>query len=412
MRRKNNRIHPAVVTLLVAALCLVSIGGIVLFSRLSAPAQPELPPEPPQDPVIESSAAPEPAPPPQTVHFMAAGDNLIHDIIYTQAASRTGGTGFDFTPVYEHTRGMFDTADVSFLNQETIIAEKLFPLSGYPQFNSPEALGNTMVDMGFDLIHLANNHMLDMGEAGLYAALEFWNSKRGQGVLPFGAWETKEAMNQPILYEKNGITFGIVPVTEHTNGLRLPADTKLRYLLSSEIEEMHRQVELAKQAADFVILSIHWGTESSNDTNENQRHLAGLFTEWGVDLVLGHHSHTLQPMEWQEGADGHRTLVVYSLGNYISAMLYPQHMLGGVLDLDIQKTDGKAEISRAAMLPIITHYDSANRWQVRNYRFEDYTEALANEHGVKVKHPELSIPYFADIIRKNIPEEFRPQLPL
>ncbi len=348
---------------------------------------------------------PEPEPEPSKLHFMAAGDNLIHDNIYKQAAARTGGNGFDFDPPYQYVAGMFKDADVNFINQESLIAESAAPLSGYPQFNSPEAVGNKLVDMGFNVICMANNHMFDMGETGLIASMDYWDA---QPVLSMGAWRTEEDMQRPLIIEKEGIKIGFVPITEHTNGLKLPAETPLRFIRSDEYELMKQQVALARANSDFVVVSIHWGTENSNNTNDNQLELSQMFADWGVDLVLGHHSHTLQPMEWRTGQSGKRTLVVYSLGNFISSMLDPQNMLGGVLDLDIEKDPktGETAITRAKMIPVVTQYDTTGRQNVRIYPFANYTDAFVSQHGMKQWHGHFSVSYLSGIIKKNIPAEF------
>ncbi len=348
---------------------------------------------------------PEPEPEPSRLHFMAAGDNLIHDNIYKQAAARTGGNGFDFDPPYQHIAGLFEEADIAFINQESLIAERIGPLSGYPLFNSPEAVGNKLVDMGFNVVCMANNHMFDMKEAGLIASMDYWDA---QPVFSMGAWRTEADMQRPLTVEKEGITIGFVPVTEHTNGLKLPAETALRFIRSDEYDLMKQQVALARANSDFVVVSIHWGTENSNNTNDNQLELAQMFADWGVDLVLGHHSHTLQPMEWRTGQSGKRTLVVYSLGNFISSMLDPQNMLGGVLDLDIEKDakTGETAITRARMIPVVTQYDTTARQNVRIYPFADYTDALVSTHGMKQWHGQFSLSYLSGIIRKNIPAEF------
>lgn len=359
-----------------------------------------------ETPASEPASEPDPEPESSKLHFMAAGDNLIHDNIYKQAAARTGGSGFDFDPPYQYVEGLFKGADVAFINQESLIAESAAPLSGYPRFNSPEAVGNKLVDIGFNVVCSANNHMFDMGEDGLITSMNYWDSK--QGVLPIGAWRTEEDMTKPLTIEKNGITIGFVPITEHTNGLKLPADTPLRFIRSDEYDLMKQQVELAKANSDFVVVSIHWGTENSNEENDNQLELAQMFADWGVDLVLGHHSHTLQPMEWRTGQSGKRTLVTYSLGNFISSMLDPQNMLGGVLDLDIEKDakTGETAITRAKMIPIVTQYDTTGRKDVRIYPFADYTDELVAKHGMTQWHSQFSLSYLSGIIKKNIPTEF------
>ncbi len=397
-------------TLLIAVLCCAALGVFLLSSQMTAPVS-----RPPET-VSQPSSLPEPVEenPDAVVRLRAVGDNLIHDSIYRQAAEYAGGEGFDFGPVYEHVAALVADADLSFINQETIIAERLFPLSGYPLFNTPEALGEHMVEIGFDLVNVANNHMFDMGEAGLEAALDFWEE---QGVQVFGAWRSEEAMQQPVLTEKNGITIAWVPMTEHTNGLSLPASTAMRYIRTDERELIRQQIELAQANADFVIVVPHWGTEYSLSPNDNQLELAQWFADLGVDLVLGSHSHTLQPIEWRTGQGGNRTLVVYSLGNFVGSMLYPQNMLGGMLDLEITKDGetGEVSITHAGLIPTVIHYEGLGT-HLRVYPFSEYTDELAASHGlvelaasydVAIAPGSFSMDYMREILDSNIPEEFR-----
>lgn len=403
--RRNDAIK---LTLLIAVLCCAALGVFAMAARLAEPDKPAPPPSSvsaPPEPVEESPDA--------VVRLRAVGDNLIHDSIYRQAAEYAGGEGFDFGPVYEHVADLVADADLSFINQETIIAERLFPLSGYPLFNTPEALGEHMVEIGFDLVNVSNNHMFDMGEQGLAAALDFWEE---QGVQVFGAWRSEEAMQQPVLTEKNGITIAWVPMTEHTNGLSLPASTAMRYIRTDERELIRQQIELARANADFVVVVPHWGTEYSLSPNDNQLELAQWFADLGVDLVLGSHPHTLQPIEWRTGQSGNRTLVVYSLGNFVGSMLYPQNMLGGMLDLEITKDGetGEVSITRAGLIPTVIHYEGLGT-HLRVYPFSSYTDELAASHGlvalaatydVTIAPGSFSMEYMREILRSNIPEEF------
>ena len=406
--------------LLVLALCAAAAGLLVLtgtFDAAKAPSrtQSAAPPVSSQEPQSEPVSA---QPADATVRLKAVGDNLIHDSIYRQAAEYAGGNGYDFAPMYAHIADFIADADLSYINQETIIAQRVAPLSGYPMFNTPEALGEYMAEIGFDVVSVANNHMFDVGEEGLRAALDFWEE---QGVTVFGAWRTEAEMQKPILTEKNGITIAWVPMTQHTNGLTLPRGTEMRYILTDERDLIEQQIALARANADFVIAVPHWGDEYVLDANDYQRELAQQFADWGVDLVIGSHSHTLQPVEWLTGEGGNRTLVVYSLGNFIGNMLYPQNMVGGVLDVDITKDGetGGVSITRAEVLPTVIHYEGIAR-DIRIYPVDRYTAELAARHGMEqldavydvVPTQKLTLAYIRSIIERSIPEEFRPNLDL
>jgi poly-gamma-glutamate synthesis protein (capsule biosynthesis protein) len=413
---KKKSIAPLITVLLVCVLCAGAAGLLMMSGVFGKGDDPFVAST--TEPVSDESVEPEQEEPSgtaetTTMRLKAVGDNLIHDSIYRQAAEYAGGNGYDFAPMYQYVADVIADADLSYINQETIIAEKLYPLSGYPQFNTPEALGKYMVEIGFDVVSVANNHMLDMNEDGLLAALDFWEE---QGVTVFGAWRNEEAMQEPILTETNGITIAWVPMTEHTNGLSLPADTSVRYIRTDEYDLMEQQIALARENADFVIVVPHWGTEYSLDANDNQEYLAQLFADWGVDLIIGSHSHTLQPVEWKEGKNGNRTLVVYSLGNFIGNMLYPQNMVGGILDIDITKdgATGETTITRAEVIPTVIHYEGIAK-DIRIYLAEDYTDELAARHGMEqldaiydvTPTQKLTLSYIRSIIERNIPAEFR-----
>ena len=131
-----------------------------------------------------SSAAPavssEPAPvkEPVSLRLVAAGDNLIHSGIYKQANRRAGGNGYDFNYAYEHVKPLIN-GDINVLNQETLLASPPFEPSNYPMFSSPVEVGDMMIEMGFNVFTLANNHMLDKGTRGIEASLDYWDSKEG-----------------------------------------------------------------------------------------------------------------------------------------------------------------------------------------------------------------------------------------
>lgn len=129
---------------------------------------------------------------PVSVNILAVGDNLIHGVIYNQAHARSATGGYDFTYAYKNVASTVAAADISIINQETIIDPEKAP-STYPCFNSPTELGDEMVKIGFDVFNIANNHSLDKGESGLRNAIKFWKSKN---VVFCGAYLDEEDYKQ------------------------------------------------------------------------------------------------------------------------------------------------------------------------------------------------------------------------
>lgn len=353
-----------------------------------------------------SSEEPEDAvPEPATVRLMGVGDDLIHDGLYNQANKRAGGgDNYDFAYAYENVKEVLSLADISSINQETMLAS-IFPPSSYPMFNSPTQLGDALIDLGFDVINHANNHSIDKGEAGIISTLNYW-----QGNPPIkvtGAYRNRKDYEEVKMVERNGIKFGFVGMTELTNGLSLPADTEVILMRTADEDEIKAQIERAKAVCDVVVVNVHWGVEYTHQPNEMQKDLAKKMIDWGADIILGHHPHVIQPVEYIERTDGTRGVVAYSLGNFISLQSEGPRMIGGLLDVVVKKdfeTD-ETTIDSARFVPIITHYDKGYA-NGRNYTLEDYTEELALSHGVRAATPEFSIEYINDIVKSVIDEEF------
>ncbi len=348
--------------------------------------------------ITEPADAPSPS-----VRVFAAGDNLIHSSIYNQAKNRSADGGYDFDYAYAHVADLVAPADLAILNQETPIANDLFEPSTYPLFNSPTALGDKMIDMGFNAISHSNNHILDKGEKGLLATLDYWGSR---GVLMYGAYRDEDSLNILPTMEINGITFSFVGFMEHTNGLHLPKDAAARLVYTSDRETMQRLIQQADAVSDAVIVSVHWGTEISNTITSQQKELARLFVDWGADLIIGTQPHTVQSMEYLDKPNGGRAFVAYSLGNFISAQERNLALIGVTVDLNITKDPaaGTIAVEDVKAIPVITHY-GANFANVTVYPYSQYSEALAKAHGARAKG-EFSMAYINRILKENIPEEF------
>ncbi|MGN1098752.1 MAG: CapA family protein, partial [Christensenellales bacterium] len=113
------------------------------------------------EPVPETTEIPEPIVE-SVVHFAACGDNILYRPAIWEAADRAveGGRKYNFRPIYKNVEDIIAAADISFINQETVIAGEEYGYSGYPAFNSPQDIADELVDIGFDIVSLANNHIL------------------------------------------------------------------------------------------------------------------------------------------------------------------------------------------------------------------------------------------------------------
>lgn len=349
-----------------------------------------------------------PQPEYSTVSFAAVGDNLIHSSIYKQANARAGGEGYDFAYAYENIVKTIRSADVAVINQETLICNDVFEPSTYPMFNSPTALGDHMLDIGFDVFTIANNHTLDKGTEGLTACLDYWD---GKDAVVCGAYRNAEDRDNIRTAEFEGITFSFLSYTESLNGLYLPQGSELIIGDSNDVDTMIAEIKKAKEISDVCVVSLHWGVENSDIISDWQRSVAKQLSDAGADIIIGNHPHVLRDIEEIEREDGTFTLCAYSLGNFISAQSVGQNLIGGILEFDVSlRVDENADetdkpiIGNIELIPIVTHYDGSYK-NVRIYKLSDYTRELAEGHGVN-SMSKFGYDYIFEVLKKNINEKY------
>lgn len=380
----------------------------IMLSGCAAQPKPAVSEQEPEEQSSTISSEAEVQPPEDViteVKLFAVGDNLIHDVIYQQANARTGGEGYDFLPLYDGVKDRIAAADIAYINQETPLA-KSFPPSTYPMFNTPVEMADNLKTLGFDVVNLANNHMLDRGTQGLEETMALL--RETQGITMIGAYDAQPDYDQVQVVTKNDISFGFTGFTQHTNGLRTPEEKADMVLYTDEFDTIQRQVEAAKKAADVVVVSVHWGEEGTNKTTEYQRMLAQKLADWGVDIIIGTHPHVLQPVEYLTGADGNQTMVIYSLGNFASAQSSPVNMIGGMVDVTITKnqTTGEVAISEPKMSFAITQYGQGFQ-NLHLVPLEAYTAELAAAHGVAARSgKEFTLDFISGYIRETIDSRF------
>lgn len=351
-----------------------------------------------EETVITTEAIPEDI----TVRVTAAGDNLIHSSIYNQAHNRSEDGTYDFEYAYENIRTLI-CGDLNILNQETPICNDIFEPSTYPCFNSPTQLGDEMLSLGFNAFCHANNHILDKGMKGVEATLDYWSDK---DAVVYGAYRNEDDMNNIRTRNVNGINFSFVGFTEHTNGIRIPEDSDIKVIYTSDLETIEKQIKSARLQSDVVVVSVHWGVENSHIITDAQRELAQKMADWGADIIIGTHPHVIQNMDELTSSDGRNVLVVYSLGNFISAQNVGNRMIGGVLDFNVTKSfkNDSITIDEIKFIPVITHYDYGYS-NIRVYPFSEYTREMASSHGVR-SNSHFDYDFILETLRNNVDEKY------
>ena len=264
--------------------------------------------------------------------LIAVGDNLIHSSIYNDANRLAGGSGYDFKPMITSIKEIVSKYDIAYYNQETILGGTELGLSNYPAFNSPYEAGDAMIDAGFNLVSLATNHTMDSGAKAVENSCKYWNSK--ENVLAVGSYCSEEDRNKIDIREVNNIKYTMLNYTYGTNGMPRVKDyyvnvwptdvdkinnpeTDTKYQEYKEI--VKEDIERVKDKVDFLIVAMHWGVEYTHTPTEYEKDMAEYLSSLGVNLIIGTHPHVIQPVAWLGD-----TLVIYSLGNFLSAQYQNQ----------------------------------------------------------------------------------------
>lgn len=315
------------------------------------------------------------------VTFVAVGDNLPDDAIGGYADSIKGEKGdhqYDYTPVFANIKPLIEKADLAYMNQETHVGGNEIGAKGYPSFNTTDEMAQAVVDTGFDLVASATNHAYDWGTYGANEhSREVWNS------LPVAftgtARNAEEAAQIPIV-EKNGIKFSLLNYAGFINGFandELPSYTINLF----DEERMRNDVAFAKANSDIVLCAMHWGTENYTSVDDEQKYYAKFLADLGVDVILGSHPHVIGPVGWVDGQNGHKTLVAYSLGNFLSRHETPAPIneLEGMLSCTFSLGDYGVDITDVKWTPLVNHTE-LDFFSI--YTLDSYTNELGAKHTI------------------------------
>lgn len=259
-----------------------------------------------------------------SISLIMAGDNLINDKLYNAAKKDDGS--YDFKSMYSYIKDIVKNYDLAYYNQETILGGSEIGVSSYPAFNSPYEVGDATIDTGFNLVSLATNHTLDRGEKAIINSLNYWNNK--SNVLTSGSYLSNDDRNKINIKEVNNITYTMLNYTYGTNGIKVPEgkeylvniwpctgnnpDNDIKYQEYKEV--VKEDILRVRDKVDLLIVAMHFGVEYTHVPTNYQIDMAEFLSSLGVDIIIGTHPHVIMPITYIND-----TLVIYSLGNFLSA---------------------------------------------------------------------------------------------
>jgi poly-gamma-glutamate synthesis protein (capsule biosynthesis protein) len=345
------------VKILLVVLIIILI-GLLVFPYLDIEPKEE-------KPIISDNTKEEIIEESNELSLVMVGDCLIHRFVYTDAKNSDGT--YSFSKMFTEVEDLIKGHDLAFYNQESNIGGVELGLSAYPRFNSPKEIGDDMVNLGFNLVSLVNNHTMDKGEQGVINSINYWKTK--PGVYYTGqALSEEERINNIRVEEKNGIKYAFLAYTTVTNGL-LPPSGKEYLTNIYSYEKVQNDINLIKDEADLIIVSMHWGEEYTTNPSSGQKQIASDLARLGVDLVIGNHAHSIQPVEMIGD-----TLVFYALGNFIAAQDTIDKQTGTLVSLNIKKDEeGNISFNDIKAELLYTYFKGSRNFKVYPYSKIDNT---------------------------------------
>ena len=324
---------------------------------------------------------------PETIRLIATGDWIAHDSVNT-AAKQPDGT-YNYMPMISDFSPTFNDADIRFCNDPILNGGESLGVHGYPKFNSPTEFVTDMGKLGCNLVNLASNHSFDYSQANITNSVNAWGAV--PNVLAVAGENRSQAEHDSVRYfTVKGVKFAFLAYTTYIN---TDAPVQNSYGVNVFTDSFAAsQIATAKQnGAKFIIASMRWGTEYSNTLNPTEQQDAQFLADHGVQLILGHGTHELQPVQQLTGAGGTKTVVWYGLGNFLNSQEPAATLFNGLAVMDIHvKT---LTVTNMSYLPIYMHYEwtpaqqAADDISARNhlhlYLFENATQQMINAQQLK-----------------------------
>lgn len=329
----------------------------------------------------------------RTVTFTFAGNVLINDRMWYDTS--TEDNTYDFKCVFEDLKTTMKKSNINFYSQQSILGGKELGISYYSNYNSPIDLGEAMVDIGFNMISLANYHAYDKGITGIMNSLDFWDKNN---VVYSGTSISEEKRNSNNIITKNNIKIGLLAYTMGT-------DTVFNESYEINVydkEIVKSDVETLKEKTDIIIVSMDWGNTGLFEVNSTQKEIANYLSELGVDIVVGNTGYSIQPIE-----KINNTLILYSLGNLLSGHILADSRISAVVDLKLNMNikDDVKTIQFSDINVLLTYAYNNDTMNYRVIPFNKLTNQLYNYQEYYDKYKEVLTRNIANINIYKIGEE-------
>lgn len=267
-----------------------------------------------------------------------AGDVMLSRNVARSLKKYDRGFAYPFAPTAPYTT----EADIAFCNLESPISGKGKALKKKYLFNAPPEAVTGLVSAGFDVVSLANNHILDYGTVAMSDTLMHLSQVDIRAVGLFH----ERGMQKPAILNRQGLRIGFLAYADRQGAYAYPKSFLAFKRRPAEAKRsiIARDVDRLKRDADIIVVSLHWGVEYQDEPSERQRALARFVIDRGAHIIAGHHPHVQQEPEWYNGG-----LILYSMGNFVfDQHTRPKTRLSRLYRVYVTK----AGVARAEYLPL------------------------------------------------------------
>jgi len=307
------------------------------------------------------------------IRLLAAGDFLAHDSINANAKQPDGS--YNYLPMMDSFTSIFHGSDIRFCNDGNLNGGAAFGISGYPKFNSPKEFVRDMARLGCNVVNTGTNHSFDRNQAAINASVDAWAAQPNM-LAVVGENKNQAQHDQVHTFTIKGVKIAFLAYTTYLN-TDAPAQDNYGVNVYSEGFAASQIKQAKAMGAKIIIVSIRWGVEYSPAISVSQRQTAQFLADQGVSLILGHGSHVLEPAQQLTGSGGNRTIVWYSLGNFINTQLPADTLFNGVAVIDYDKNSH--QITNMSFLPLYMHYE----WTAAQAKTQSPQDLLAR-HNIKM----------------------------
>lgn len=273
----------------------------------------------------------------ETVTLIAVGDIMLSRGV----GSKMTENGMDYP--FLKTREYLKSGDIVFGNLETPIFPGRKISRSEMIFRADPGSENALVDAGFSVLSLANNHTPNFGEKALCDTFKYFHQA---GLSYTGAGENEIDAHTPAYVESKGFRFAFLAYNDTDvvpDNWEAISDSPGTAFMDKE--KMCRDVKSAKANADFVIVSMHSGHEYKPKPNQHQIEFSHSAIDAGADLVIGHHPHVVQTIEKYKNK-----FIFYSLGNFVFDQMWSQETREGLIAKFYFCADG---IEKIDLIPVL-----------------------------------------------------------